>query len=71
MLGPARTHHHMPRAPPHWRVILTRIRESPWIANEEEACPLEAMRHWHDPCDPLRPIRRQRRGLLDDNPSSG
>ena len=69
MLGPAKTHHHKPRAPPHW--ILPCMKERRRTANGEETYPLEAMRHWHDPCERLRAIRRQRRGLLDDNPSSG
>ena len=72
MLQPTNTRHeHAPRAPPQWRVILTRLRERRWTANEEEAHPLEAMLHWRDPHERLRTIRRRRHGLLDDNPSSG
>ncbi len=62
---------HKPRAPPQWRVILTRVRERRWTASEEETLPLQAMVHWRDPTERLRTLRRRRHGLLDDNPSSG
>lgn len=63
-------HHHKPRAPPQWRLILERIRTRRWTAHVEEANPLEAMLHWKDPHERLRAIRRERHGL-DDNPSAG
>ncbi len=67
---------HKPRAPPQWRVILTRIRKTHWTEIDEDVHPregehaLEAMQHWR--VGRLRTIRRRRRtSLLDDNPSSG
>jgi len=68
---------HKPRAPPQWRVILTRVviltraREHRLTEVEPEERPLEAMLHWRDPVERLRRLRCQRRSLLDDNPSSG
>jgi hypothetical protein len=32
---------------------------------------LDDMRHWRDPVERLRTLRRRRRTLIDDNPSSG
>jgi hypothetical protein len=73
---------HKPRGPPKWRVILTRIREQHWRQIEEkevgqaEQWPnginhtLEAMLHWRDPVERLRVLRRRRKTLIDDNPSS-
>ena len=59
---------HKPRAPPQWRVILSRVRQN--HTEVMEAHPLEAMLHWRDPVERLRRIQR-RRSLLEDNPSSG
>lgn len=73
---------HKPRGPPKWRVILTRIREPHWRQIEEKEISqaeqwengidhtLEAMLHWRDPVERLRVLRRRRKTLLDDNPSS-
>lgn len=62
---------HKPRAPPQWRVILTRFRVYRLTEIEPEERPLEAMLHWRDPVERLRRFRCRRRSLLDDNPSSG
>jgi hypothetical protein len=40
------------------------------IEQAEERC-LEAMLHWHDPCERLRNLRHRSHTLLDDNPASG
>ncbi len=71
MLRPANTHQeHKSREPPQWLVMLARIRERRWTAEEEESHPLEAMLHWRDPHERLRDRRRHRHGL-DNNPSAG
>ncbi len=69
---------HDPRAPPQWRVILTRIKKQRHWAEIDQADlpregehPFEAMLHWHDPSQRLKTHRRRRTSLLDDNPSSG
>jgi len=64
---------HMPRAPPEWRVsiIIARIREYRGQEIDEEEHCLEAMLHWRDPVERLRPHRHRRHTLIDDNPSSG
>jgi len=72
-----------PRAPP-WRVILARVREQHWRVREEDLDEgglllngrgrmhaLDEMLHWRDPVERLRTLRRRRRTLIDDNPSSG
>ena len=71
------------RAPP-WRVILARVREQHWRVREEDLDEgglllngrgrmhaLDEMLHWRDPVERLRTLRRRRRTLIDDNPSSG
>jgi hypothetical protein len=74
---------HVPRAPPEWRVIVTRIREQHWTDTEQKEISvskqshngiedaLEAMLHWRDPVERLRFVRCRRRSLIDDNPCSG
>ena len=74
---------HRPRGPPEWRVILKRIREQHRRQIEEKEIgeaeqwqngtdhTLEAMLHWRDPVERLRVLRRRRKTLIDDNPSSG
>jgi hypothetical protein len=76
---------HRPRAPPRWRVILARVRKQHWRGREQEwkesdelllngrgrMHALDEMRHWRDPAQRLRTVRRRRRTLIDDNPSSG
>ena len=61
------------RAAPEWRftVILAQIREYRGQAIVEEERCLEAMLHWRDPVERLRPRRHGRRTLVDDNPASG
>lgn len=65
------------RAPPQWRVIVTRITQYCWteidpgVDLREDEHPLEAMLHWRDPVQRRRIIRYRRTSLLDDNPSSG
>ena len=75
---------HRPRAPPQWRVILARVREQHWRVREEDSKEseelllngrgrmhaLDEMLHWRDPAERLRTLRRRRRTLIDDNPSS-
>jgi len=72
---------HKPRGPPEWRVILMRIREQHWRQIEEKEIgqaeqwqngidhTLNGMLHWRDPVERLR-LRRRRKTLIDDNPSS-
>ena len=78
---------HRPRGPPQWRVILARIREEHWRVREEywkdseegelllngrgRMHAFDEMRHWRDPVERLRALRRRRRTLVDDNPCSG
>ena len=68
---------HKSRGPPQWHLIVTQVREYCWteidsrVHTREGEHPLEAMMHWHDPAERLRPLRCQRKSLLDDNPSSG
>ena len=67
---------HKSREPPRWRVIVTEMRErwieiDPGVHPREGEHPLEAMSHWHDPAEKLRPLRYRRKSLLNDNPSSG
>ena len=71
-------------APPQWRVILARVREQRRRVRERESkeseevllngreClhALDDMRHWRDPVR-CRYLRRRRRTLINDNPSSG
>ena len=63
-----------PRALPSWPkiTVVVRIRRLHLseIEQEEERC-LEAMLHWHDPCERLRNLRHRSHTLLDDNPASG
>ena len=75
---------HRPRAPPQWRVILARVREQHWRVREQDwkeseelllngrgrMHALDEMLHWRDPAERLRTLRRGRRTLIDDNPSS-
>ena len=76
MLQPAMNGHE-PRAPRQWRVILTRIRVYHWTEVDQGDCSregehsLDAMLHWRDPAQRLKTLRRLRKSLLDDNPSSG
>jgi hypothetical protein len=77
---------HRPRAPPQTRVIPARgqrcwrVREQHWKESEEgqflvdareRMHAFDAMRHWQDPVERLRTLRRRRRTLIDDNPPSG
>ncbi len=64
---------HRSRAPPEWRVsvIPAVIREYRGQEFDEEERGLEAMAHWRDPAERLRPHRRRRHTLIDDNPASG
>ena len=74
---------HKPRGAPEWRVVLTRIREQHSRQIEEKKIgqaeqwrngidhTLEEMVHWRDPVERLRVLRRRRKTLIDDNPSSG
>ncbi len=75
-----------PRAPPQWRVILARVREQHRRVREQNLKEsgegelllngrgrmhaLDEMRHWRDPVERLRTLRRRRRTLIDDNPAS-
>ena len=62
-----------PRAPPEWRVsaVLARITEHRGKEIDEEERCLDAMLHWRDPIEQPLTLRRQRRTLVDDNPTSG
>jgi len=75
---------HKPRAQPSWRVIVARVREQHWRVGEQDGDEgdlllngrgrmhaLDEMLHWRDPVERLRTLRRRRRTLIDDNPSSG
>ena len=68
---------HKSLGPPQWNLIVTQLREYRWTERDlgvrarEGDHPLEAMMHWHDPGERLRPLRCRRKSLLDDNPSSG
>ncbi len=74
---------HRPRAPPQWHVILARVREQHRRVREQEGegelllngrgrmQALDEMRHWRDPMQRLRTLRRRRRTLIDDDPASG
>ncbi len=68
---------HKSRGPPEWHAIVARVTEYRWteidpgVDPREGEHPLEAMLHWHDPAERLKTLRRRRKSLLDDNPSSG
>ena len=58
----------------------SRVREQDWKESDEAELLLngrdrmhafDEMLHWRDPVERLRTLRRKRRTLIDDNPSSG
>jgi hypothetical protein len=78
---------HGPQVPPQVHVILARVTERCWrvrgqhwkeseeghffLNGRERMHAFDAMRHWQDPVEKCRTLRRRRRTLIDDNPPSG
>jgi hypothetical protein len=64
-----------PRRLLHWQLIQLRKHRwteiDPGVPAREGEDPLEAMKHWRDPGEKLKTIRRRWKSLLDDNPASG